>query len=362
MKALFLSDDPTLFDAQSGARARLRAYAEAIGELHVVSRGTQSATDGPLHLHALQGGKLAALLALPLAARTIIRARAIEIVSAQDPFERGLAAVMATSGTKARLHVQVHTDFLSPYFARESLMNRIRVRIAGFVLPRAAGVRAVSGRVARSIKERYGVQAAVLPIAVPENDAAPARLPRAWPLTLITAARLEKEKRVDDIINALAASGREDAGLLVVGEGRERAGLEALAKRLGIGARVAFMGWRADLPGLLKSAHAYIQASTYEGYGRSLLEAAQAGLPLIATDAGIVGEAFLGRQSVLIAPVGDVAALAGHIRTLASDPALRSRLAEGARAAAARYVGRFHDQPAMIRDDLARALGTPSTR
>jgi glycosyltransferase involved in cell wall biosynthesis len=358
MKALFLSDDATMFDEASATRARMRAYASAIGELHILSRGTRDADDGPLHLHALRGGRIRALLSAPLCAKRIIREKGIEVVSAQDPFERGLAALMATRGTGAKLHVQVHTDFLSPHFPRESALNRARVLIASFVLPNADAVRAVSGRVARSLSARYGIHAAVLPITVEAGDAPPSALPRSWPFTLITAARLEKEKRVGDIIAALVTSGAAEAGLLVVGDGSERPKLERLAKRLKAEDRVAFLGWRTDLPGLLKSAHAYIQASSYEGYGRSLIEAAAAGLPLIATDAGLAGEAFLDRRSMLMAKVGDVPALAGHIRTLAGDPALRERLAKAAREAAAAYVGRFEDQPAMIRDDLSRALSS----
>jgi len=89
-------------------------------------------------------------------AREIINKYDIEVVSAQDPFEYGRVAVHCTRDTKAKLHIQVHTDFLSPFFAKESYKNSIRVRMADVVLLHAQGIRTVSERVKKSLMERYG--------------------------------------------------------------------------------------------------------------------------------------------------------------------------------------------------------------
>jgi len=55
MKVLFISNDKTIFDTKSGARERMRSYAAAIGELHIVSLGEETADtqDGKLFLHSL---------------------------------------------------------------------------------------------------------------------------------------------------------------------------------------------------------------------------------------------------------------------------------------------------------------------
>lgn len=374
MKALFVSNDPTVFDAASAARARMRAYASAIGELHFVSAGPPGAveeTDGALTLHRLVGGRLATLLALPGRARRIIEAHGIEVVSAQDPFEHGWAAKKAARGTNAKLHLQVHTDFLSPWFTRDGVfrsmrvkapaLNRFRQWLADRVLPGADGIRAASRRVADSLVARYGSRIpapAVIPIAVP------ASLPEALPLpphpfgfAFVTAGRLEPEKRIEDILMSIGRLGPryQQVGLVVIGQGSERKRLEALAASLGLSSRVLFLGEQGtNAPAYMRSGSAYIQASAYEGYGRTLIEAALARLPIITTDVGIVGEVFKGYESVLSTPPGDTANLAAHMTALIGDQALRRTLAMNAEVAAKAHLASLVDQPRMVADDLAR--------
>ena len=90
MKVLFISNDPTIFDAGSAARARMRAYAALIGELHIVSAADKNAReeqDGNLFLHPIHSWKLFRVRALALRAHALILEHDIEVVSAQDPFE-----------------------------------------------------------------------------------------------------------------------------------------------------------------------------------------------------------------------------------------------------------------------------------
>ena len=65
----------------------------------------------------------------------------IDVVTTQDPFECGLAGFLIARIFRARLHIQIHTDVMSPYFANESTLNRVRVLIAKFLIPRASGIR-----------------------------------------------------------------------------------------------------------------------------------------------------------------------------------------------------------------------------
>lgn len=378
MKVLFISNDPSLFVENSPARARLRAYAEAIGELHVISRAPRSAKvmkDGALSLHPLRGGPLATFITLPSLARELIQWCGIEVVSAQDPFEHGWAALRAVRGTKAKLHVQVHTDFLSPWFTRAGVFrsprihvpmkNIIRRMLADRVLPHADAIRTVAKRIRDSLVTRYGDRIAypsILPIAPSDTpvDAVPLP-PHTFQFALLTASRLEPEKRIEDILYALARIGyrHQNVGLIIVGEGSERKALTRLVRKLGLENRVIFTGWSTDPRTLMKSAHAYIQASAYEGYGRTLVEAALARIPIITTDVGIVGEVFRGYEEVLAAPPGDPAALATHILGLVEDHQARRVFVQNAEQAARAHIAQFSDLPAMIRDDLARALTGP---
>lgn len=376
MKALFLGSDPTLFLPESAAFKRMLTYAENIGELHIVSGAAKtqhsevSSGTGKLVLHGIRAPKIFLPGLLSKKTHKLILKEGIEIVSAQDPFEHGEAALKAVKGTDAKLHLQVHTDFLSPWYLRGEIfrgpkvpvpvLNKIRRKIADKILPHADGIRVVSERVKASLIEKYGdriPEPTVIPIVVslaaPQQIALPAH---QFTFALIAAGRLEPEKRIEDILYAIARIVAEypSLGLFIVGSGRERSKLERMADGLGIRDRVIFLGERgADAPGLMASAQAFIQASAYEGYGRTLIEAALAKVPIITTDVGIVGEVFKGYEDVLAAPVGDPAALATHIAGLIEDAQARKSLVFEAEKAAREHLAKYPDLAALITADLA---------
>lgn len=374
MKALFVSNDPTIFDAASAARARMRTYAAQMGELHIVSAAGAAAREeqeGSLFLHPVHAWKIFRIGALSRRARALILKQGIDVVSAQDPFEHGLAALRAVQGTSAKLHVQVHTDFLSPWFVRSGnwrspsvrmpLLNRWRRRVADRVLPAASGIRAVSERVKTSLAQRYGSripEPVVIPVAVDPVTPSPVRLPdHPFNFALITVGRLEPEKRIEDILAALKLVAAHYAmiGLFIVGEGSERGKIERMADELGLADSVVFLGERADARALMASAQAYIQASAYEGYSRTLVEAALAKVPIITTDVGIVGEVFKGYEDVLAAPVADPTALSLNIVGFIEDTRVRLELPIHAEAAARAHLASVGDVPTRIVADLASA-------
>jgi len=377
MKVLFVSNDPTIFDAASSARARMHAYAALMDELHIVSpaaAGAREERDGNLLLHPVHSWKIFRVCTLARRAHALILERGIDVVSAQDPFEHGLAALRAVRGTNAKLHIQVHTDFLSPWFVRSGnwrspqvrmpLLNRYRRRIADRVLPAAAGIRAVSERVKISLVERYGSRIPVplvIPVVVDMTVPQPVLLPMhpACTFALIAVGRLEPEKRVEDILAALklVAAHYPMVGLFVVGEGSERGRLEKMTRSLGLSDKVVFLGNRPDARGLMASAQAFIQASAYEGYGRTLVEAALAKVPIITTDVGIVGEVFKGYEDVLAAPVADPTALSLNIVGFIEDTAVRLQLPIHAEATARAHLVAVGDIPARIVADLSNATG-----
>lgn len=369
MKALFISNDPTIFDEKSASRARMRAYAAAIKELHIVSSADKDAKEeqeGNLFLHPVRASKLFRVHLLASRAHALILEKNIEIVSAQDPFEHGLAALRAIRGTNAKLHIQVHTDFLSPWFVkcggRMSILNRRRRCLADRVLPAANGVRVVSERIKHSLIARYGSrisEPSIIPIAVDSFVPELVRLPsHSFTFALIAVGRLEPEKRIGDILAALKLITKQYpmAGLFVVGEGRERARLERMTRSLGLAGKVIFLGNRPDAWGLMRSTQAFIQASAYEGYGRTLIEAALARVPIITTDVGIVGEVFKGYEDILSSPVADPTALSLHIARLIEDNAMRRQLPIRAEEAARTHLASAGDFPARIAEDLAHTL------
>lgn len=374
MKVLFVSNDPSILVPESAARARMKEYASAIGTLYIVtpSKNGQEVHEESLHIYGIVCSKLTRTRALAQKAHQLIVAEGIEIVSAQDPFEHGLAALKAVEGTAAKLHIQLHTDFLSRWFTRSGnfrspkvpmpFLNTVRRRMADKVLPQASGIRVVSSRLRVSLIEQYGkriVDPIVIPVAVSTELPVPVRLPsHPFTFALITVGRLEPEKRIEDILAALALirDAYPAVGLFVVGEGSERARLQRMSKEKGLEQRVIFTGERPDAIALMQGAQAYIQASAFEGYGRTLIEAALARIPIITTDVGIVGEVFRGYEDVLSAPVGDPAALAAHMRALVEDSGARTELAMHAQESAKKHLMETDSSPQAIASDLSRLI------
>jgi glycosyltransferase involved in cell wall biosynthesis len=97
------------------------------------------------------------------------------------------------------------------------------------------------------------------------------------------------------------------------------------ADRAGLGGRVRFLGARSDVPQLLTRAHIYCQPNTApEGFGITLIEAMQAGLPVVTTEVGAAAELVDQSSGLLVPP--DATAVAAQLRSLCSDPAQRKSL------------------------------------
>lgn len=356
----------------------MRTYASLLEELHIVSPAgsdTRVERDGNLFLHPLHAWKLFRVPILISRVHALILEHGINVVSAQDPFEHGFAALRAIRGTPARLHIQVHTDFLSPWFVkstarsfsdvRMALLNRCRRIIADRVLPSASNIRVVSQRVKMSLVAQYSSripEPLVIPVAVDAAIPAPAQLPpHTFTFALIAVGRIEPEKRIEDILIALKIVSAQYPmiGLFIIGDGSERRRLEKMARSLGLAHKVVFLGERPDARALMGDAQAFIQASAYEGYGRTLIEAALAKLPIITTDVGIVGEVFRNYEDVLTSPVADPAALSISIVGLIEDNAVRQKLRVNAEMSARAHLASAGNLSSRICADLARTLERP---
>ncbi len=179
--------------------------------------------------------------------------------------------------------------------------------------------------------------------------------------TLIAVSRIEPEKRIEDLLAALVLVRRKypNVGLFIAGEGSERVTLTRRAIDLGLGEHVHFLTARPDAWGLMQSAQAFIQASAYEGYGLTLLEAALAGVPIITTNVGIVGDVLVPEEDVLVTKVGDTYALAAAILRLIEKNDLGPTLAAHALPRAREHRDQYLNQPALIAQDI-RAVCNPA--
>lgn len=118
---------------------------------------------------------------------------------------------------------------------------------------------------------------------------------------------------------------------LVAGDGALRADLEARLAAARAGHAVRLLGWRDDIPRLLRAADLLLHTSRWEGLPRVLPQAMAAGLPVVATAVDGAPEVVRDGDTGFLAAPRDVDALAAAVSRLVAEPALRHRL--GARAA-----------------------------
>lgn len=149
-----------------------------------------------------------------------------------------------------------------------------------------------------------------------------------------TVSRVSVEKGHRYLLDAAArlANPCPELRVLIVGDGPERAALEAQARRLGIADRVVFTGFYDNLPGAYAAMDIFALPSIMEeGFPTSSCEAQVAGLPVIASDIGGTKETIDVGATGLLARPGDAADLAEKIRTLVKDTATRRAMAAAAR-------------------------------
>lgn len=152
-------------------------------------------------------------------------------------------------------------------------------------------------------------------------------------LVLIQVARLDYLKDHATAIRMLerVAARRPDARLVLVGEGPERGKIEDEVRRRGMTERVRLLGLRTDVARLVAAADVLLLTSISEGIPLTLIEAMAAGLPVVSTRVGGVGEVVAEGETGLLAPAGDDAALAEHVLQLADDRERRVRMGERGR-------------------------------
>ncbi|MFZ2803637.1 MAG: glycosyltransferase [Patescibacteria group bacterium] len=135
---------------------------------------------------------------------------------------------------------------------------------------------------------------------------------------LLIVGRLASQKGQDVLFKALALVKRPWS-LDVVGTGEREPELKALAERLEIASRIRWLGFRSDVPQMLSESDIFCFPSRWEGLGLAFLEAAAAGVPVVASDLPVFHE-MLDASQAAYAPVGDVPAFAHAFDALLQDP------------------------------------------
>ncbi len=164
---------------------------------------------------------------------------------------------------------------------------------------------------------------------------------------VLSVGRLSKEKGHADLIRAMVHVRRmSDLQILlvIVGDGPERTRLEALCARLDIAGAVRMVGYQHDVSAYYEAADVFALTSQTEGSPNVLLEAMVAGVPIVATAVGGVGEMIHDGENGLLVPSGDEEAIARAIVTLLESTGLSLALTGAARKSLADYSPeRYYD-------------------
>jgi glycosyltransferase involved in cell wall biosynthesis len=132
-------------------------------------------------------------------------------------------------------------------------------------------------------------------------------------------AYFDRDKRHVDAVSALARIGRRDAHLAFAGIGPELEPTRALASRLGVGPQVHFIGYRSDVPTLIRSSRAMVLPSVREGLPRAIMEAMALSVPVVGADIRGTRDLVSWGGGILVPP-RDVDRLADALNWLCDHP------------------------------------------
>ncbi len=345
MRVLSLGTDAKIFETDSTTVRRIFGYGELVERYDVIARTRPGQADLELSpkvkVYAASVGRSAGFVLAALRRFWQLRKNHYDVVTAENPFDVGLAAWLIARAAGAAFHLQSHGDFFgSKEWRHERKSNQLRFRLACFLARRADGLRVVSERVKKSLvalgipEERITVSPILSELRVVARIEPSAK-------TILYVGRLETEKNPRLLLRAFEQVIKfvPEASLCFVGEGSLKNELERAIKDGGLEANVKISPWTDDLANVYQAASVVVVTSDHEGWGRVAVEAASAEVPVVMTDVGAAGEFVKDGESGWVVPVGDETALARAIVDALEKPDEAHRRAANLKAAAAALPG-----------------------
>lgn len=349
LRVLQLGSPSGLYGAERWIMALVRHLDAAKVESHVAVIRDEEGLDPPLIRVAKDAGFATHVIdaigrfnwSAVSKLRALIKAERIDIVHSHG-YKTDIAAMLAARGTSAKTVTTPHGWSVDAGWklALYEKLDRAIFSTFDAVVPLSEALHAgLSGRNLHLIPN--GVDMA-------EIDGVEAIAPEiaAWKaqgdFVVGYIGQLIVRKGLPTLLRGFADWSYPNKRLVLLGEGDQRAALEAEAQSLGIADRVHFIGFREDRLQWLKGFDLFVLPSTLEGIPRCLMEAMTAGVPIIATDIDGTCDIVKHERTGLLFPVGDRAALTASLEQ-AADAGSRQKWAANAR----NHVEQHHSGAAM---------------
>ena len=281
--------------------------------------------------------------ALPALVRYLRRERPRAMLAAKDRAIRTAVIARRLAGVDTRLVGRLGTNLSASLEGRSGLQRASRYLPMRWLYPSVDSIVAVSAGVAEDIRAITGLpedKVTVIrnPVITPRlATLAEKSVDHPWlqpgqPPVILGAGRLTRQKDFPSLLRAFAEVRRQrDCRLIILGDGRGRDALLALAEELGVADDLDLPGFQPNPYAYMRRAALFVLSSAWEGSPNVLTEALALGVPSVSTDCPSGPREILegGRYGPLV-PVGDVAALARGMETALREPLPADTLREAA--------------------------------
>jgi|GEM_PF-6837774 len=352
LRVLFLSYEDDVFEDGSATQGLYVAYGPFFEEVHVIvfTKAT----------HSFSGLQIAENVwayptnttiwwkypydAFLLAREQLYFAKFFraDIVVARDPFELAGAAYCIARWFRTPLVVYNSSSVYDPHFLDEHDNNSYRVWWAHHIISRADHLCVTTERLKRTTLARHELAEVSVSVVPPYMELSPPTQPLdrnlihslypRFTFTLLVVAPLANDTRVTFVINAVQYTLRQyrSIGLLIIGDGPQRAMLEALVKSKGLEEQVLFLGEVPPAP-YMASAGMLMELTDDEASDSVLLQAVLLELPVITTAGATLGGVLEHNVSALICKTGDLGCAIQSIAHYMNNSAERLHFAKEAK-------------------------------
>ncbi|MDZ4809710.1 MAG: glycosyltransferase [Bacteroidota bacterium] len=251
-----------------------------------------------------------------------------------------IACRVKKSGWEGKLIISERADTLAYY--KTIRFGWYMIRLVRKYYPYADEVTVISKGIARSLA-KLGIKKSHVIYNPIYNSGLDVPVITARPFTFINIARLEPQKNQALLLKAFAKVADKNCYLVILGKGLLLDDLKDLAIELSITDRVNFEGFQSNIKSYLLQSDCFVFSSDYEGLGNVIIEALQAGLPVISTDCPYGPREILSPESDtdtlmkkgvdlaaygILTPVGNEEYLAEAMQKIIENSVLRNKYRE----------------------------------